>query len=251
MGAPDLGRPAAGRSFSSDEEDRSDARLAVRTHPLEGVLVWSTIVLEMRTQQLSIGDLLFGQTRGRVLALLYSAPDESFFVRQIARQIETSVGSVQRELALLTGAGLIERSVLGVQVFYRANREHPAFQELRALLEKTAGVFQLLKTALAPLTARIDFAFVYGSVARGEDKAASDIDLMVVGAVSLDEVLDAVSSVEKYLRRPVNPTIYSLEELRQRLHSGNHFLRTLEKSKRVFLIGDEDGFREASATRLV
>jgi predicted nucleotidyltransferase len=205
----------------------------------------------MRTRLASLGDLLFGQTRARVLALLYGASDESFFIRQIARQIETSVGSVQRELALLAGLGLIERSVLGSQVFYRANREHPVFPELRALLAKTTGVFQLLKTALAPLSARIDFAFVYGSVARGEDKATSDIDLMVVGAVSLDEILDAAGPVEKLLRRPVNPTIYSLQDLRGRLHAGNHFLRSLGKSKKVFLIGDENGFREASSTRLV
>ena len=205
----------------------------------------------MSTRTTSIGDLVFGQTRGRLLALLYGMPDESFYVRQIARQIETSVGSVQRELALLTDAGLIERSVLGVQVFYRANREHPAFQELRALLAKTAGVFALLKAALAPLSARIDFAFVYGSVARGEEKVASDIDLMVVGAVSLDEILDAVSSLEKSLRRPVNPTIYSLRDLKERMRSGNHFLRSLENSKKVFLIGEENEFREAGSTRLV
>lgn len=218
---------------------------------MKGVLILSTIVLRMSTKHTSAGDLLFGQTRGRVLALLFGASDESFFVRQIARQIETSVGSVQRELALLTGAGLIERSVLGSQVFYRANGGHPVFPELRALLARTMGVFQLLKTALAPLSTRIDFAFVYGSVARGEDKAASDIDLMVVGAVSLDDVLGAVTSAEKYLRRPVNPTIYSLEGLRERLQAENHFLRSLEKSKKVFLIGGEDGFREASTTRLV
>jgi uncharacterized protein len=205
----------------------------------------------MTTHPTSIGHLVFGQTRGRLLALLYGAPDESFYVRQIARQIETSAGSVQRELALLADAGLIERSVLGVQVFYRANREHPAFPELRALLAKTTGVFQLLKTALEPLAVRIDFAFVYGSIARDEDNAASDIDLMVVGAVSLDEVLDAVSSLEKSLRRPVNPTIYSLQDLKKRIRSGNHFLRSLADSKKVFLIGNENEFREAGATRLV
>ncbi|MGA2049212.1 MAG: nucleotidyltransferase domain-containing protein [Terracidiphilus sp.] len=205
----------------------------------------------MRTQLTSVGDLVFGQTRGRLLALLYGAPDESFYVRQIARQIETSAGSVQRELALLTDAGLIQRSVLGAQVFYRANREHPVFPELRALLAKTTGVFQLLKTALEPLSDRIDFAFVYGSVARGEENAASDIDLMVVGAVSLDEILDAVSPLEKSLRRPVNPTIYALQDLKERIRAGNHFLRTLATSKKVFLIGDENGFREAGGTRLV
>jgi predicted nucleotidyltransferase len=183
------------------------------------------------------------------LALLYGAPDETLFVRQIARQIETSVGTVQRELALLTDAGLIKRSAVGSQVFYQANQEHPEFQELRALLAKTTGVFQMLKSALAPLSSRINLAFVYGSVARGEEKAASDID--VIGAISLDEVLDAVGPVEKQLRRPVNPTIYSLEDVRARLHEGNHFLQSLKKSKKVFLIGNEDEFRKVSTTRLV
>lgn len=215
------------------------------------VLILSTIVLEMRTRLTSVGVLLFGQTRGRVLALLFGAPDETLFVRQIARQVETSVGTVQRELALLTDAGLIKRSTVGNQVFYQANQEHPEYPELRALLAKTAGVFQMLKTALAALSSRIDVAFVYGSVARGEEKATSDIDLMVIGAVSLDEVLDAVGPVEKQLGRPVNPTIYSIEDLKTRLRSGNHFLQSLKKSEKVFLIGDEDEFRKAGTTRLV
>ncbi|MGO8934727.1 MAG: nucleotidyltransferase domain-containing protein [Terracidiphilus sp.] len=205
----------------------------------------------MRTALAPIGSLFFGQIRGSVLALLYGAPDESFFVRQIAREIGASAGSVQRELALLTNAGLIDRSPLGSQVFYRANREYPAFAELRALLAKTTGVFQLLKAALDPFSARIKFAFVYGSVARGEDKATSDIDLMVVGDLSFDEILEAVSPLEKHLRRPVNPTIYSLGQLKQRCRAGNHFLRSLRNNVKVFLIGNEDGFREACATRLV
>src|SRR5580658_1602077 len=217
----------------------------------QAVLNLSTIVLGMRTPLTSVGDLFFGQTRGRVLALLYGAPDEAFFVRQISRHVETSVGTVQRELALLTDAGLIKRSAVGSQVFYQANQEHPEFPELRALLAKTTGVFQMLKTALAPLSSRINLAFVYGSVARGEEKAASDIDLMVIGAISLDEVFDAVGPVEKQLRRPVNPTIYSLEDVRARLREGNHFLRSLKKSKKVFLIGDEDEFRKVGTTRLV
>jgi uncharacterized protein len=161
------------------------------------------------------------------------------------------VGAVQRQLNLLADAGLIRRSAIGSQVFYQANQEHPEYPELRALLAKTAGVFQMLKTALVPLSSRINLAFVYGSVARGEDKANSDIDLMVVGAVSLDEVLDAVGPAEKQLRRPVNPSIYSLEDLKARFYAGNHFLQSLKKSEKVFLIGDEDEFRKFSTTRLV
>lgn len=193
----------------------------------------------MRTFSTPAGDLLFGQTRGRVLSLLFGAPDESFYIREIARQIETSVGTVQRELTLLAGVGLVNRSQRGNQVFYQVNQEHQDYPELRALLAKTLGVFQLLKNALEPLKARIDFAFVYGSVARGEDKATSDIDLMVIGAATLDEVLDAVGPLEKQLRRPVNPIIYSCEDLKKRLHEGNHFLQSLMDSKKVFLIGNE------------
>jgi predicted nucleotidyltransferase len=136
-------------------------------------------------------------------------------------------------------------------VFYQANHEHPEFPELKALVAKTTGIFQMLKTALAPLVSRIAFAFVYGSFARGEEKAASDIDLMVVGSTSLDEILDALGPVEKRLRRPVNPTIYSLEDVRARLHEGNYFLQSLKKSKKVFLIGHEDEFRKVDANRLV
>ena len=134
--------------------------VGVNASASQAVLNLSTIVLGMRTPLTSVGELLFGQTRGRVLALLYGAPDESFFVRQIARQIETSVGTVQRELALLTDAGLIKRSAVGSQVFYQANPEHPEFPELRAMLAKTTGVFQMLKTALAPLSSRINLSFV-------------------------------------------------------------------------------------------
>lgn len=215
------------------------------------VLILSTIVLEMSTQLTSIGELLFGRTRGKVLALLFSAPDESFFLRQIARLVETSAGNVQRELSQLSEAGLITRSEIGSQVFYQANRELPEFPELKALIAKTTGVFQMLKTALAPLASRIAFTFVYGSFARGEEKATSDIDLMVIGTVSLDEVLDAIAPLEKHLRRPVNPTIYTMDDLQERLRAGNHFLQSLEKSKKVFLIGDANEFRKASTTRMV
>ncbi|MFP5226283.1 MAG: nucleotidyltransferase domain-containing protein [Acidobacteriota bacterium] len=205
----------------------------------------------MRTPLTPVGDLLFGQTKGRILALLYGAPEQTFFIRQIARQIDGSVGTVQRELGLLADIGLILRSEIGNQVFYRANQEHPDFPELRALVAKTSGVFQMLRAALAPISDKIRMAFVYGSVARGEEKAASDIDLMVIGSVSLDDVLDAVAPAEKQLGRPVNPTIYTFDDLKKRLRSGNHFLQSLKESKKVFLIGNEDEFRKAGTTRLV
>jgi predicted nucleotidyltransferase len=197
----------------------------------------------MRTPTSAVGDLLFGQTRGRILATLYDKPDADFFVRQLARHINGSVGTVQRELATLTAAGLILREDRENQVFYRANQAHPVFAEMHSLLAKTAGVFHLLQNALTPLAQDIEFAFVYGSFARGEENAESDVDLMVVGEATLDDLLTRLSSIERSLSRPVNPTIYAREELRTKLHSGNHFLRAIQGAKLTFLIGTEDEFR--------
>ncbi len=144
----------------------------------------------------------------------------------------------------LTDAGIIARSQIGNQVFYRANKDHPAYAELKALLAKTTGVFHQLSEALAPLAHQIKFAFVYGSFARGDEKAASDIDLMVIGSLTLDNLLEKIVPVERVLSRPINPSIYSLKELKVKLKANNHFLKATQKAKNVFLIGDEHEFRE-------
>jgi predicted nucleotidyltransferase len=198
----------------------------------------------MRTFTDSLGDLLFGQTRGRILALLYGMPDQAFFTRQIARQVNTSIGTVQRELETLSQIGLIERSATGMQVFYQANRNHPAYAELHSLIAKTTGAFHLLRSALAPLARKIAFAFVYGSMARGDENAASDLDLMVIGDVGLDEILAQLTSAERDLGRPINPTVFSLKEFKSKLKDGNHFLKSVMLGKKVLLAGDEDELRK-------
>ncbi|HEY4381546.1 MAG TPA: nucleotidyltransferase domain-containing protein [Acidobacteriaceae bacterium] len=194
----------------------------------------------MRTAARPVGDILFGQTRSRVLALLFGTPEKTFFARQIARETETSAGTVQRELKTLSEVGLIERAVTGKQVFYQANRKHPAFAELRALIAKTSGVFRALRSALAPLAGSVSVAFVYGSMARGDEDSASDVDLMTIGTVTLDDLLAHLTQVEHAIGRPINPTVYSPKEFRSGLQRKNHFLNSVVRGKKVFLIGDED-----------
>jgi uncharacterized protein len=198
----------------------------------------------VRTEASALGDLLFGQTRGRILALLYGTPDETFFTRQIARQIGTSAGTVQRELETLSHFGLIERSATGMQVFYQANRHHPAYAELHSLIAKTSGVFHLLRSALAPLAKKIVFALVYGSMVRGDENAGSDVDLMVIGDVSLDEILTQLTSAARDLGRSINPTVFSMKEFKSKLKDGNHFLRSVMRGEKVLLIGDENDLRK-------
>ncbi len=198
----------------------------------------------MGTNSKSLGDLLFGQTRGRILTLLYGKPDQTFFVRQIAREIGTSVGSVQRELETLSEVGLLNRTTIGRQVFYQANSQHPAFADVRSLIAKTSGIFHQLRSALAPLASQIIFALVYGSIARGDEDAGSDVDLMIVGNVTLDDVLAQLTSVENAIGRPINPTVYSLKEFKAKIKDGNHFLTSVLHGKKMLLIGDEDELRK-------
>jgi predicted nucleotidyltransferase len=190
----------------------------------------------------ALGDLLFGQTRGRILALLYGHSSQTFYLRQIAREVDVSVGSVQRELKALSKIGLIARADSGHQVYFQANRTHPVFAELNALVAKTVGVFHLLTAALAPLAKRISLAFVYGSMARQDEKAGSDVDLMIVGNVTLDEVLGQLAPVERAIGRSINPTLYYLTEFKAKLKSGNHFLRSVLRGETVPLIGDLNEF---------
>ena len=184
--------------------------------------------------------MLFGQTRGRILRLLFGHPDRTFYVRQIARETGVSVGTVQRELEALAQVGIVERSDSGHQVYYQANRKHPVFSELQSLIAKTVGVFQLLRSALARLAERISLAFVYGSMASRKENAGSDVDLMVVGDVTLDEILAQLAPVERTIGRAINPTLYSVHEFDSKLKSGNHFLTSVMGGEKVVLIGEDD-----------
>lgn len=205
----------------------------------------------MRATTQSVADVLLGKGRGAVLGLLYDHPDRSFYYRQLTRELKSlSVGTLQRELKILTRIGLIERSTLGKQVFYRANRSHPVFPEVRALVSKTVGLIHRLRSALAPLADRISVAFIYGSIARQEERGESDIDVMVVGRAMLEDVLGKLASVEASLRRAVNPTVYSASEFKTKLSNGNHFLHSVMRGEKIFLIGDEDELRKVGGIRM-
>jgi predicted nucleotidyltransferase len=204
----------------------------------------------MGTHRSTLSTVLFGRTRKSILGLLYGHAEEQFYLREIARKAETGLGATQRELAQLTGAELIHRVRRGNQVYYQVNRKNPIFVELKSILAKTSGIRDILHEVLNSLKDRIKLAFVYGSVARGEEKASSDVDLMVVGEVSFSDVVSALAQIEAKLGREVNPTVYGPREFREKLAAKNHFLSTVAKEKRLFVIGDEREFRRLGQERL-
>ncbi|HMI53377.1 MAG TPA: nucleotidyltransferase domain-containing protein [Candidatus Saccharimonadales bacterium] len=196
----------------------------------------------MGTETRTLSKIIFGQSRRSILALLYGHADSQFYLREVARRAGTGIGATQRELGHLTDAGLIHRVRHGHQVFYQANRQNPIFAELKSILAKTSGMRDILNEGLVPLSERIKLAFVYGSIARGDETGSSDVDLMVIGEVSFADVVSALSDSELKLGREINPTVYGPREFREKLAAENHFLSTIAKEKKLFVIGDEREF---------
>lgn len=192
---------------------------------------------------------MFGSTRRRVLGWLLGHPDQAYYLRELVRQIGGAVGAVQRELELLTAAGLVRRDVRGKQVYFQANQDAAIFPELRGLFAKTSGLVDILREALMPLADRIHAAFVFGSAPRGELHAASDVDLMVIGETSFGDVITVIQGAEKRLGRDVNPTVYSVDEFRAKVEAKHHFLTTVLAEPKMFVLGDEDELRPAQAKR--
>lgn len=184
---------------------------------------------------------LFGKTKRALLALFFSNPDESFYLRQIARITAAGQGSVQRELGKLTEAGIIERFEQGRQVYFRAKRNCPIFGELKGLILKTAGLMEVLRSALSPLSDKIDLAFVFGSQARGNAKTASDIDLLIVGNLDELELHRLISRAEEQLNRPINYTFLTDREFKNRQKEKGGFLSRILAGEKIFILGDGHG----------
>ena len=193
---------------------------------------------------------LFGRTRIRVLGLFLSHADETYYMREVVRATGAGLGAVQRELARLSQAGILQRTVRGHQVFYRANQACPIFSEMRTLIVKTVGIADVLRDALAGFSSKIHVAFLYGSMARGTETAASDVDLLVIGDISFAEVVAALAPVQERLGREVNPSVYPSGEFQRKLGQGHHFLTALLHEPKVFVLGDEHELERLAQGRL-
>jgi uncharacterized protein len=197
-----------------------------------------------------IASVLFSKNRSAILALLFSHPGREFYLRQIARTCGSGLGAIQRELGQLVKAGIVDRAERDKQVYFKASENCPVFHELKSLVVKTAGVVDVLRFNLAPLSDNIIAAFIFGSVASGFHKRESDVDMMIIGNVSFAEVVQSLAGAQGTLNREVNSVVYSPKEFQSKIAAGRHFLNSVMKKDKIFVIGDENELERLAAKRL-
>lgn len=194
-----------------------------------------------KTNSRGLADALFSPVQQRVLGLLFGQPNRRFQSGELIQLAGSGTGATHRVLTRLADAGIVTVTRSGNQKHYQANRASPVFPELHGLIVKTVGLVEPLRAALAPKAGEIHAAFVYGSVAKGTDKAGSDIDLMIISdELSYADLYKALQSAEVVLARAVNPNVMSRSEWRAKRAEAGSFATRIGGGPRLFVIGSDD-----------
>jgi predicted nucleotidyltransferase len=189
----------------------------------------------------AVASALFTPVQQRVLGLLFGQPERRFQSAELIRLAGSGTGAVHRQLQRLEKAGLVSISREGNQKYYAARKDASVFPELHGLVVKTVGIVEPLRAALAPIADEIDLAFVFGSVAKGSERAGSDIDLLVVtDKLAYADVYSALAAAERTSGRTINPTVFTREEWKKK-RRGDSFAARITAQPRLFVIGSDDG----------
>lgn len=184
--------------------------------------------------------LLVGDYHLRLLALLLLRPSQDFHLREIERLTGVPSGPASRELRRFLEAGLVTRRMAGNQVRYQADRGCIVFEELAAMLRKTTGMADVVQEALLPLGGKITLAFIFGSAAQGKEGPFSDVDLLIVGRASFEEVVAAIQQPQDMLGRPINPVIVETADFTAKSSAKEGFLTRVLAEPKIILIGSLD-----------
>jgi len=186
----------------------------------------------------TLSTLLSSRTRAEIFRLLFGGLAEELHVREIQRRSGLNDSTIRQELKKLTDLNLISGRKDSNRIYYSANKENPLYRDIQSLVIKTSGLVDVLKASLKD--ERIKIAFVFGSIPKGEVKAGSDVDLMVIGEIGLRGLSSLLSGVSEKIGREVNPFALSRTEFRNRVKDKEHFLSSVLRSPKVFVIGNEN-----------
>lgn len=198
----------------------------------------------IQVAKFGLADALFSRVQARVLAIIFTQPDRAFAITEIIQRAGSGRGAVQRELKKLTTAGILQKVVSGSRKLYQADKECPIFNELHSIVLKTFGMLEPLQKALSSYRPKIKVAFVYGSVAKGDDTAKSDIDvLLLANELAYSEVYSALQKAEKLLGRPVNPNIITERDWKRKVADKSTFVSKILGQPKLFIFGSDDDLR--------
>ena len=183
--------------------------------------------------------------REDLLALYFTNPDKKYYLRELEKILNFSVGNIRRELIKLESTGLFLSESKGNLLYYYLNQSYPLFKELKSIIFKTSGVPRMLHNVLEKFD-DIDQAFIYGSFSKREEREDSDIDLLIIGKIDEDKLIEEVGKLERKLQREINYAIYEKEDFKKKKEEGNSFILDISKEKKIFLIGDENGLQRYS-----
>ncbi|VVO05502.1 transcriptional regulator [Pseudomonas fluorescens] len=190
-------------------------------------------------KNLSLSEALFTTTQQKVLGLLFGKPDQSFYANEIARWAQVGKGSLMRELDRLQRAGVLTLIRQGNQTHYQANPDCPIYAELLGIARKTFGIAEPLRQALQPFAEQITWAFVYGSIAKDQANASSDIDLMLIGeGLHYSEMMERLMPLEEQLGRVLSPTLYTPGDWAAKLAADNSFVVRVAQQNKINLMGE-------------
>ncbi|MFO7914981.1 MAG: nucleotidyltransferase domain-containing protein [Candidatus Krumholzibacteriales bacterium] len=187
-------------------------------------------------------NILSSSARVEILKLLIFNPENRYYIRQISRITGQSLRAVQRELENLRETGLVGKESDGNRIYYSIDKDCPIYEDLKNIFFKVEGIGNYLREYLEDNTDAIEFAFIYGSYARGEERLSSDIDLMVIGEITSRKLSSVLSDARDELNREINYIVFSVEELKARIRDKEHFVTSVISDDKIFIVGDESEF---------
>jgi predicted nucleotidyltransferase len=196
-----------------------------------------------------LNKLFSSKTRVEILKLFLFNTNNSFYQRQISNLTAQSIRGVQREVDKLNRIGLIEKSTQGNRIYYKVNKKCPIVEDLKNIFFKSVGIAEVLRDNFKEKGIKI--AFIYGSYARGEESLLSDIDLMVIGDISSKELSSILSKPKKELMREINYVVFSLNEFINKVMQKDHFINSVLKDKKIYIIGSEDELKGLIKSRQI
>jgi predicted nucleotidyltransferase len=188
-----------------------------------------------------LAEILSSRARAEIFRLLFRGANEEFHVREIQRRSGLNDRTIRQELQKLVRLDLIKGRRDGNRIYYGANRENSLYADIRNVVLKTIGLADALKDALKD--DRIRIVFVFGSIAKGEEKAESDVDLMVIGDLGLRHLTKLLSGVSEKIGREINPHVLAENEFQKRIESKEHFIANVLKSPKIFIIGSDSDLK--------